>query len=108
MTLGSDGAGEIAALGAAFSDLAVGDAVVIDPMLDWGDDPHVWDAEHSRLLGMPSDGTWAQYVVVPAQNVYPKPAKSLDGGSRAQFRSPVSPPTARSLRAARCSAAKRS
>lgn len=74
VTLGSDGAGEIAALGAAFSDLAVGDAVVIDPMLGWGDDPRVWDAEHSRLLGMPSDGTWAQYVVVPAENVYPKPA----------------------------------
>jgi zinc-binding alcohol dehydrogenase/oxidoreductase len=75
VTLGSDGAGEIAALGAVFGDLAVGNAVVIDPMLDWGDDPHVWDAEHSRLLGMPSDGTWAEYVVVPAANVYSKPPK---------------------------------
>ncbi|HEX3456826.1 MAG TPA: zinc-binding dehydrogenase [Candidatus Baltobacteraceae bacterium] len=75
VTLGSDGAGEIAALGAFFSDLAVGDAVVIDPMLDWGGDSRVWDAEHSRLLGMPSDGTWAEYVAVPVQNVYPKPAR---------------------------------
>jgi zinc-binding alcohol dehydrogenase/oxidoreductase len=74
VTLGSDAAGEIAALGAVFGDLAVGDPVVIDPMLGWGDDAHVWDAEHSQLLGMPSDGTWAQYVAVPAENVYAKPA----------------------------------
>jgi zinc-binding alcohol dehydrogenase/oxidoreductase len=74
VTLGSDGAGDIAALGSVFAGLAVGDEVVIDPMLAWGDDPHVWDAEHTSILGMPADGTWAQYVVVPAENVYPKPA----------------------------------
>ncbi len=61
-TLGSDGAGEI----------EDGRAVVIDPMLDWGDDPHVWSPKAS-ILGMPRDGTFAQYVVVPSGNVYPKP-----------------------------------
>jgi zinc-binding alcohol dehydrogenase/oxidoreductase len=45
VTLGADGAGEIAALGSVFGDLQLGDSVVIDPMLDWGDDPRVWDAE---------------------------------------------------------------
>ena len=73
VTLGSDGAGEIAALGAVFGDLQTGDRVVIDPMLDWGDDPRVWDAQRSSILGMPRDGTFAQYVVVPAANVFPKP-----------------------------------
>ncbi len=73
-TLGSDGAGEIAAIGAGVDRMiAVGDTVVIDPMFDWGDDPHVWDAAKSSLLGMPRDGTFAQYVAVPATNVYPKP-----------------------------------
>ena len=75
-TLGSDGAGEIAALGpgaSAATHLAVGDEVVIDPMLDWGRDPRVWDAKGSSILGMPRDGTFAQYVVVPAANVYAKP-----------------------------------
>ena len=46
-TLGSDGAGEIVAFGpgaSAATPLAVGDEVVIDPMLDWGRDPRVWDA----------------------------------------------------------------
>jgi len=73
-TLGSDGAGDIAALGAKFANLRAGDEVVIDPMLGWGDDSHVWDARGSSVLGMPRDGTFAQYVVVPVENVYPKPA----------------------------------
>jgi zinc-binding alcohol dehydrogenase/oxidoreductase len=74
VTLGADGAGEIARLGAVFGDLRPGDEVVIDPMLGWGDNPRVWDAGHATILGMPRDGTFAQYVAVPAENVYPKPA----------------------------------
>jgi NADPH:quinone reductase-like Zn-dependent oxidoreductase len=74
VTLGADGAGEIARLGAVFGDLRVGDEVVIDPMLGWGENPRVWDAGHETILGMPRDGTFAQYVAVPAENVYPKPA----------------------------------
>ncbi len=62
--LGSDGAGVVEASGAQ---------VVIDPMLGWGDDPRVWDSKAS-ILGMPHDGTFAQYVAVPSINVYPKPA----------------------------------
>lgn len=73
VTLGSDGAGEIAALGSVFAGLEIGDEVVIDPMIDWGDDPRVWDAAHSSILGMPREGTFAQYMAVPAENVYPKP-----------------------------------
>ncbi|HEX3672104.1 MAG TPA: zinc-binding dehydrogenase [Candidatus Cybelea sp.] len=74
VTLGSDGAGEIAALGSTVADLKDGDEVVIDPMLGWGDDPRVWDAASSTILGMPREGTFAQYVAVPIDNVYRKPA----------------------------------
>ncbi len=75
-TLGSDAAGVLEALGAGAGCRArLGDAVVIDPMLDWGGDARVWDAKGSSILGMPRDGTFAQYVVVPAANVYPKPAR---------------------------------
>jgi zinc-binding alcohol dehydrogenase/oxidoreductase len=63
-TLGSDGAGVIE---------ATGQAVVINPMLSWGEDPHVWGADAS-ILGMPHDGTFAQYVCVPKENVFGKPA----------------------------------
>jgi NADPH:quinone reductase-like Zn-dependent oxidoreductase len=65
VTLGSDGAGVLESGGAE---------VVIDPMLGWGDDPEVWDVKGSSVLGMPHDGTFAQYVAVPKGNVHPKPA----------------------------------
>jgi zinc-binding alcohol dehydrogenase/oxidoreductase len=73
VTLGSDGAGEIAALGAVVAGLELGDDVVIDPMLAWGGDPRVWEAASANILGMPCDGTFAQYLAVPIENVYPKP-----------------------------------
>ncbi len=74
VTLGSDGAGEVAGLGSGVrSRLKVGDDVVIDPMLGWGDDPSLWDAQRSSILGMPHEGTFAQYAAVPASNVYRKP-----------------------------------
>src|SRR5271170_7118610 len=72
VTLGSDGAGEVVAVDGDSLGLRTGEEVVIDPMLGWGDDPRVWDSK-SSLLGMPRDGTFAQYVAVPAANVYRKP-----------------------------------
>lgn len=69
---GSDGAGEVAALGSGVDGLAVGDAVLMDPMLGWGDDPEM-RSPASTILGMPRAGTFAEYVCVPAANVYRKP-----------------------------------
>jgi zinc-binding alcohol dehydrogenase/oxidoreductase len=63
-TLGSDGAGTLDESGAE---------VVIDPMLAWGDDPRVWGPDAS-ILGMPHEGTFAQYVAIPKINVHAKPA----------------------------------
>ena len=75
-TLGSDGAGVLESLGPDTPcRVRPGDDVVIDPMLDWGEDERVWDAKRSSILGMPRDGTFAQYVAVPAENVHPKPAR---------------------------------
>ncbi|MDQ2866353.1 MAG: zinc-binding dehydrogenase [Candidatus Eremiobacteraeota bacterium] len=72
VTLGSDGAGVVASVAAGSGQWSVGDAVVINPMLDWGDDPLVWGPRAS-ILGMPHDGTFAEYVSVPVANLYPKP-----------------------------------
>ncbi|MFN2459169.1 MAG: zinc-binding alcohol dehydrogenase family protein [Candidatus Velthaea sp.] len=77
-TLGSDGSGVVAALGVGATGPAQGTAVVIDPMLAWGPDAQLWDAKNSSILGMPRDGTFAEYVVVPAQNVYTKPKHLSD------------------------------
>jgi zinc-binding alcohol dehydrogenase/oxidoreductase len=72
VTLGSDGAGEIAGLGAGVAGVAVGDAVVLYPMLGWGDDPQL-RASDATILGMPHAGTFAEYVTLPAANVARKP-----------------------------------
>jgi NADPH:quinone reductase-like Zn-dependent oxidoreductase len=74
---GSDGCGVVAALGAGAEGPAVGTSVVIDPMLGWGDDPRVWRPD-SSILGMPHPGTFAEYVAVPAENVFAKPARLTD------------------------------
>jgi NADPH:quinone reductase-like Zn-dependent oxidoreductase len=76
-TLGSDGCGEVAALGEGVDGPPLGTAVVIDPQIGWDDDPAVLNRNGS-ILGMPHDGTFAQYVVVPAANVYPKPSALSD------------------------------
>lgn len=70
--LGSDGAGEIAALGEGVSGWGEGSPVIIHPAVDWGDHQAAHGSNH-RVLGMPDDGTFAEYIAVPAENVHPKP-----------------------------------
>ncbi len=72
-TPGSDGCGEVEAIGAGVSGLRCGDEVVLDPMLGWGPNRRIW-AEGSGILGMPHPGTLAEFVCVPAENVHAKPA----------------------------------
>jgi zinc-binding alcohol dehydrogenase/oxidoreductase len=74
---GSDGCGVVAAHGTGASGPAVGASVVINPMFGWGDNPRLWRGD-STLLGMPSHGTFAEYVKAPAGNVHPKPARLSD------------------------------
>jgi zinc-binding alcohol dehydrogenase/oxidoreductase len=69
---GSDGAGVISAVGPEVAGWTPGDAVVINPALDWGDNPRV-AGPGFNILGIPRNGTWAELVAVPAHNVYPKP-----------------------------------
>jgi NADPH:quinone reductase-like Zn-dependent oxidoreductase len=47
--------------------------VVIDPSLGWGRDPRA-QAGTFQLLGMPTEGTYAEFVRVPLANVYAKPS----------------------------------
>lgn len=59
---GSDGAG------------LLGDRrVVIYPALEWGDSPD-FQGKDFRVLGMPDNGTFAQYIAVPQSSVYDMPA----------------------------------
>ena len=76
-TLGSDGCGTVASRGAGVHEPATGTAVVINPQLYWSENRHSGDGRGS-VLGMPVDGTFAEYVVVPAENVFTKPVHLSD------------------------------
>ena len=74
ITLGSDGAGTVAAVGEGVIGVAVGDEVVINPTLGW----HRGEAVPGPafdILGAPTDGTFAERVAVPAENLAPRPAR---------------------------------
>lgn len=73
IVLGSDGAGTVAELGEGVPEQLRGQAVVIDPGQHWGDNPRV-QARSFTMLGLPHDGTFAEYVCVPARNVHPRPS----------------------------------
>jgi len=73
ITLGSDGSGEVVARGEGADGPSEGTEVVINPALHWGDDPGVPGKEY-RILGLPDEGTFAQFVSVPADHVFPKPS----------------------------------
>jgi NADPH:quinone reductase-like Zn-dependent oxidoreductase len=72
VTLGSDAAGVVVAVGAGVETVSVGDEVVINPTLGWNAGEHV-PAETFEILGSPRDGTFADQVVVPAANIAPRP-----------------------------------
>ncbi len=70
---GSDGAGVVADVGAGVDPVWRGQSVIINPALNWGSNPAFYGPDF-QILGMPTNGTFAEYTVVPVQNVYPKPA----------------------------------
>lgn len=51
-----------------------GEEVVILPSLRWGEREEA-PAPGFEILGGPTNGTYAELVAVPAENVYPKPAR---------------------------------
>ncbi|HZQ66844.1 MAG TPA: zinc-binding dehydrogenase [Gaiellaceae bacterium] len=51
-----------------------GEEVVVYPGLHWGDREDAAGPEW-EILGGPTDGTYAELVKVPAENVFPKPAR---------------------------------
>ncbi|MBM4167975.1 MAG: zinc-binding dehydrogenase [Ignavibacteria bacterium] len=70
--LGSDGAGVVSAVGPDVDSSLNNRDVVINPSLGWGTDEKVQSASF-KILGLPDDGTYAEFVIVPVANVLPKP-----------------------------------
>ena len=70
--LGSDGAGIVERIGMGVSTDWLGKEVIINPNIDWGDDLAVQSGDY-HVLGMPVNGTLAEYVVVGADRLCEKP-----------------------------------
>ena len=75
---GADGAGEVAALGDGVKTWSVGDRVVINSNLSCGACEYCLSGMDNRcvnwgLLGETQRGTYAEYIEVPARNLFPLP-----------------------------------
>lgn len=71
-TLGSDGAGVVVNLGEEVDESWLNKEVIINPNINWGKNPQVQAGDYN-ILGMPSDGTFAEYVVVNMDRLHLKP-----------------------------------
>lgn len=68
LILGSDGAGIVDQLGEGVARIKTGDAVIINPALGWKKNSEAPPAGF-EIVGLPGDGTFAEYIVLPAENV---------------------------------------
>jgi zinc-binding alcohol dehydrogenase/oxidoreductase len=71
--MGSDGAGIVTAVGDGVDASLQGRAVLINPGQNWGDEPAAQGRDF-QILGLPENGTFAEYVCVSAGQVRAKPA----------------------------------
>jgi NADPH:quinone reductase and related Zn-dependent oxidoreductases len=88
MIMGLDGAGEIVELNAPDVGLAVGQQVVVHPGISCNRCEYCRSGEtvlctQIRFLGEHRDGTLAEYVSLPARNVFPKPPHLTDAEAAA-------------------------
>lgn len=70
--LGSDGAGVIVDIGKNVTGFNLNDEVIINPGLNWKFKETTPDIP--EILGSPTDGTFAEYVIVPEENLTLKPS----------------------------------
>lgn len=72
LILGSDGAGVVESIGEGVSEFSIGDEVIINPALRWYENSDA-PPEGFDILGMPDHGTFAEKIVLSAEQVEKKP-----------------------------------
>lgn len=70
--LGSDGSGMVNAVGSEELSHWMGKEVIINPAINWGSS-QLAQSKNFEILGMPRNGTLAEYVSVPADRLHEKP-----------------------------------
>ncbi|WP_273215733.1 quinone oxidoreductase family protein [Runella zeae] len=70
--IGSDGAGTVVEIGEDVADTWLGQDVIINPSHNWGDDDRFY-SKSFKILGMPDNGTFAEYVKIEAKYLHIKP-----------------------------------
>jgi NADPH:quinone reductase-like Zn-dependent oxidoreductase len=69
---GSDGAGNVLAIGEGADPTWQGREVIINPSLGWGENERAQGTNFS-ILGLPRDGTFAEKIAIPATQITAKP-----------------------------------
>lgn len=69
---GSDGSGVVRAVGEGVDVSLIGKEVVINPSLYWGENEAI-QSNDFEILGEPTNGTFAQFIVIDKEYVYEKP-----------------------------------
>ncbi|MCB9232905.1 MAG: zinc-binding dehydrogenase [Bacteroidia bacterium] len=70
--LGSDGAGVVESLGEKVDSSWLGKEVIINPSHNWGKG-EACQGRDFKILGLPDNGCFAEYVQLGAEYLYPKP-----------------------------------
>lgn len=73
IVLGSDGCGVVDSTGSENDSQWIGKEVIIYPSLNWGNDQSYQHPQNFKILGLPDNGTFEEYVKVPASNIFLKP-----------------------------------
>jgi zinc-binding alcohol dehydrogenase/oxidoreductase len=70
--LGSDGSGIVAEIGTGVDKACLNKEVIINPCHNWGNHNEYQNRDFT-ILGLPENGTFAEFVKVKAEYLYPKP-----------------------------------
>ncbi len=71
--LGSDGSGIVSAVGEGVPESWLGREVIINCSHNWGENER-FNSKNYKILGLPDDGTFAEYIKIEAQYLVPKPS----------------------------------
>ncbi|MEW9501106.1 zinc-binding dehydrogenase [Jeotgalibacillus marinus] len=73
LVIGSDGAGVIEEVGSDVAGIQIGDEVMINPGLGWKEQSDA-PPKGFEIVGLPDHGTFAESIVLPVDNIVPKPS----------------------------------